>query len=145
MTQEYLTYIINPMLLIREWHEAVNQPRIFELNNPAERQNLIRLRATLIEEEFAEVIAELKALYQGEGDIARLAKELADLAYVVYGTADVFGIPLDEVFEVVDANNKTKIDPETGRVKKRADGKVEKPEWYKPISLDEIRDIINSY
>jgi predicted HAD superfamily Cof-like phosphohydrolase len=43
-------------------------------------------------------------------DVVAVADALADLAYVLYGTALVHGIPLDEVFEEVHRSNLTKAD-----------------------------------
>jgi predicted HAD superfamily Cof-like phosphohydrolase len=61
------------------------------------------LRARLIAEEAAEAVI---ALHQE--DPIGLADALADLLYVVHGTALAFGIPIEAVFEAVHAANLTK-------------------------------------
>jgi predicted HAD superfamily Cof-like phosphohydrolase len=60
-------------------------------------------RIRLMTEELAEVV---KAI--AKKDMVNLAKELADMLYVVYGTADEYGIPMDTVFSAVHASNMTK-------------------------------------
>lgn len=61
------------------------------------------LRAKLMISELGETI---KALY--ERDQVALADGLADLTYVVEGTAVTFTVPLQAVFEEVHASNMTK-------------------------------------
>ncbi|MDP9870357.1 MULTISPECIES: MazG nucleotide pyrophosphohydrolase domain-containing protein [Streptosporangium] len=131
----------DPMAELREWHEAIDQKPFLELDTDAQ-QKLLVLRRTLIGEESDEVDTEIYKFRVGRGNIAALAKELADLLYVVYGTAEVMGIDLPAVFQLVDDNNKTKIDAETGKVKKRPDGKVEKPDGFVELTYDDINDII---
>lgn len=132
-----------PMQAAREWHEAVGVKRFVELDE-SERAALASLRSNLIGEETDEVRDELWYLREGHPSASRahLAKELADLLYVVYGTADVFEIDLPAVFAAVHANNMTKVDPETGKVERREDGKILKPKGYKPLDVDEIAEII---
>jgi predicted HAD superfamily Cof-like phosphohydrolase len=59
------------------------------------------------------------------GDVVKAADALGDLAYVVYGTAWRFGIPLDDVLEVIHSSNMTKT-PTPG------DGKAVKGPGYLP-------------
>jgi len=88
----------------------------------AERQ---MLRARLMTEELAEVIKAMQT-----GDYENLAKELADLLYVVYGTADEAGIPIDRVFNEVHNSNMTKTPA------KDAGGKVQKGQNYRPPDIE---------
>ncbi|MEV4454498.1 hypothetical protein [Microbispora sp. NPDC049633] len=131
----------DPMGALADWHDAIGQRPFLEVDEDA-RIALLKLRLTLIEEEFKEVKAELEAGIRQDGVLAHLAKELADLLYVTYGTAQILDIPLDWVFEAVHANNMTKVDPETGQVRKREDGKILKPDWYRPLSDDYVNAII---
>ena len=78
------------------------------------------LRVSLIQEEFAEL---REALTQR--DIEAIAKELADLLYVVYGTAVSCGIEMAPVFQEVHRSNMSKVGGH-----KRADGK-----WIKPSTI----------
>jgi predicted HAD superfamily Cof-like phosphohydrolase len=87
-----------------------------------------RLRVRLIEEEFDE----LKEAMVG-GDLAAVAKEMADLLYVVYGTAVSYGIDMDPVFREVHRSNMSKVGGY-----KREDGKWVKPATYSPARIEPI-------
>jgi predicted HAD superfamily Cof-like phosphohydrolase len=86
------------------------------------------LRVRLIQEEFDEL---KEALDQGH--LSSMAKELADLLYVVYGTAVSYGIDMEPVFREVHRSNMSKVGGH-----KRADGKWVKPAHYSPASIDPI-------
>ena len=86
------------------------------------------LRARLIQEEFDEL---QHALYQQ--DQTAVAKELADLLYVVYGTAVSCGIDMAPVFREVHRSNMSKVGGY-----KRADGKWVKPSTYSPARIQPI-------
>lgn len=86
------------------------------------------LRVRLIQEEFDE----LKEALDRE-DLAAVAKEMADLLYVVYGTAVSYGIDMEPVFREVHRSNLSKVGGH-----KRADGKWVKPPTYSPASLEPI-------
>jgi predicted HAD superfamily Cof-like phosphohydrolase len=94
------------------------------------------LRQSLIMEEAKEVSQEL---FRPVIDKAALTKELADLLYVVHGTAVAFGLPLDVVFNRVHQSNMSKLGPE-GKPIYREDGKVLKGPNYKPPKLDDLFD-----
>ncbi|MEV4575907.1 hypothetical protein AB0K16_21945 [Nonomuraea jabiensis] len=132
----------DPMQDILEWHEAVGQKHIYYLDE-AGRSKLAELRRNLIEEEFTEVDMELTDLMAGEGSRARLAMELVDLLYVVYGTADVYAIPIEKVWNLVHAKNMEKVDSATGKVLRRMDGKILKPENFQPLTEDAVRAVID--
>jgi len=86
------------------------------------------LRVSLIQEEFAEVCEALS-----QRDIEAVAKELADLLYVVYGTAVSCGIDMAPIFREVHRSNMSKVGGH-----KRADGKWIKPPDYSPARLQPI-------
>ena len=86
------------------------------------------LRIRLIEEEFDEL---KEALHRK--DLPHIAKELADLLYVVYGTAVSYGIDMDPVFQEVQRSNMSKIGGY-----KREDGKWVKPSTYSPANIAPI-------
>lgn len=69
------------------------------------------------------------------GDLSAVAKEMADLLYVVYGTAVSYGIDMEAVFHEVHRSNLSKVGGY-----KRADGKWVKPATYSPASLEPILD-----
>ncbi len=82
------------------------------------------LRIALIEEEFNEVIEAINW-----GDPVQIAKEIADLVYVVVGTAIAFRIPFNQVFGAVCDSNLSKLDA-NGNVIRREDGKILKSSHY---------------
>jgi predicted HAD superfamily Cof-like phosphohydrolase len=86
----------------------------------------VALRQALIEEE----VAELRQAGE-DGDLVGVADALADIVYVAYGTACVYGIELDAVLDEVHASNMTKLGAD-GRPMHRADGKVLKGPGYRP-------------
>ena len=83
---------------------------------------------SLIQEEFDELREAL-----AQQDIEAVAKELADLLYVVYGTAVSCGIDMAPVFREVHRSNMSKVGGH-----KRADGKWMKPPNYSPARLQPI-------
>lgn len=131
----------NPMQDLKEFHDK------FDRDGEARRDrafsvSLLQKRNSLIEEEFKEV---QEALYD-YGVTPRLptlrskehlAKELADLLYVVYGTAEELGIPLEEVFKEVHQSNMSKVWPD-GTVHYNEIGKVLKPDTYSPPELGHL-------
>lgn len=125
---------------VREFHEAfgaaVDQP--FD-------EDLAVLRQNLIDEEVAEVHDELITPFTRDKPIdkQKLAKELADLLYVTYGTAAAFGIPIDAVFSEVHRSNMSKLGAD-GKPIYRDDGKVLKGENYTPPDLSFIKTCCNT-
>lgn len=86
------------------------------------------LRNRLIQEEFEEFQEAMQSK-----DLSAMAKELADLLYVVYGTAVSLGIDMEPVFKEVHRSNMSKVGGY-----KREDGKWVKPPTYSPASLEII-------
>ena len=84
-------------------------------------------RAELIVEEAAEVLSALSV-----GNSIDLADALADLAYVVYGTAVAFAIPLESVFREVHRSNMTK---DTNANKHHEGGTKGKGKDYSPPDI----------
>ena len=95
---------------------------------PDEKTQVLRVR--LIQEEFDE----LKEAFEAK-DLPNIAKELADLLYVVYGTAVSYGIDMEPVFQEVQRSNMSKVGGY-----KREDGKWVKPTTYSPANLKPILD-----
>lgn len=86
------------------------------------------LRVRLIQEEFDELKEALAS-----DDLSSIAKEMADLLYVVYGTAVSYGIEMQPVFREVHRSNMSKVGGY-----KREDGKWVKPATYSPASIEPI-------
>ena len=91
------------------------------------------LRLNLMNEEFEELWQAVR-----DGNLIEIADACADLCYVVIGTAIEYGIPLDVVWAEVHRSNMAKADPATGKVRFREDGKVLKPEGWKPPDIAAI-------
>lgn len=127
---------------VREFHKAFSVP----LDCTIDKKNTY-LRADLIGEEFFEVNREFFDDFDLDNtsifrvketvDVKNLAKELADLLYVVYGTAATFGIDIDRVFDEVHQSNMSKLGKD-GKPVYREDGKVLKGPNYQPPRLDWI-------
>jgi len=105
-------------------------------------------RINLIAEEARETIDALEYMESTffnetsstlNGAKEEVAKELADLLYVVYGTAEELDIPLEQVFQVVHQSNMSKAESD-GTVKRNEFGKILKPSTYAPPDLSFIHD-----
>lgn len=104
---------------------VLNKPTI----PPADR---VKLRINLIDEEVnRELIPAMIA-----GDLPKIADGLADSVYVHVGTALEYGIPLEVIWGIVQAANMDKVDPVTGKVIRREDGKILKPSGWKPPDVE---------
>jgi predicted HAD superfamily Cof-like phosphohydrolase len=146
------------MEAVRQWHQAVGEKPFIE-RDEAGRDDLIGLRSTLIAEEVQEALEALLNYRKAQimDDFAQasptavlfpggkpdpeaphwyeaLAKELADVLYVVYGTADLLEIPLEAVFTEVHRSNMSKVGP-NGQVIRREDGKILKPDSYREADV----------
>ncbi len=84
----------------------------------------------LIEEETEELVA--AALL---GDKTEVFDALLDIIVVCIGAGHSAGLPMDEGWKEVIRSNMDKVDPETGFVKRRADGKILKREGWTPPDL----------
>jgi predicted HAD superfamily Cof-like phosphohydrolase len=110
-----------------EWHKKfgvlVNEaPTI-----PDEKTKTLRMR--LIQEEAHELYAGIQS-----DDMLEIADGLADLLYVVFGTAVSFGIDIEKVFNEVHRSNMSKLWPD-GTVHYDAFGKVVKPPTYSKADI----------
>lgn len=113
------------------------------LNDERGRGNAA-LRINLLKEEHDELIEALELAEDeelGAGSSVSvltrrdIARELADLVYVAYGTAHAFAIDLDAAIAEVHRAALSKLDPATMVV--RADGKVLKPPGFVPPNMVE--------
>jgi predicted HAD superfamily Cof-like phosphohydrolase len=112
--------------MVEEFHRrfdivVADRPRV-----PDEATRALRVR--LIQEEFEEFQQAM-----AQNDLHGMAKELADLLYVVYGSAVSCGIDMEPVFREVHRSNMSKVGGH-----KRADGKWVKPPTYSPADLQPI-------
>jgi predicted HAD superfamily Cof-like phosphohydrolase len=148
MTADQLSQLMDPQSMVREFHEQ------FRLGAPDAWTNqpwsIAKLRETLISEELEEF---MDGAHQC--DPVAVADAIADLLYVVYGTAVQYGIEIAPVLTEVHRSNMTKLwtDEEIqialppavtidrvshgprGWLVKRQDGKVIKSPSYEPADI----------
>jgi predicted HAD superfamily Cof-like phosphohydrolase len=129
--------------MVHEFHE------VFDCDIAQDDTARLRLnRYRLIKEEFDELAVEIAdsnaQVWRGEGrkqyeksNRERLLKEMADLVYVLYGTAVAMGMDLDEAVRRVHTSNMSKRTL-YGEVLRRGDGKVLKSDQYVPPDLRNV-------
>ena len=114
---------MQPQDMVAEFHRKFDIPVGDSPSIPSEATRQLRVR--LIQEEFTELQEAMAAQ-----DLPGVAKELADLLYVVYGTAVSYGVDMDPVFREVHRSNLSKVGGY-----KREDGKWVKPPTYSPADV----------
>jgi Phosphoribosyl-ATP pyrophosphohydrolase len=114
---------------VNRWHMVMN---IYPFNGMKTENDSIDLiwtgRIRLITEELAE-LAKAVAV----GNKTEIADGLADLTWVVLGTAVEFDVPFNDVWDEVKKSNYTKVGG-----KPDAGGKIIKPIGYKAPDIDSI-------
>lgn len=111
---------------VRDFHRATDTPIGSSPCLPSDER--IQLRERLIHEELRELYVEM-----ARGDLAKIAEESIDVIYVIIGMLEEYGVPTGDVWDAKHAANMMKVDPVTGKVRRREDGKIMKPEgWQKP-------------
>jgi len=85
----------------------------------------------LIEEECEELVQAM-----ADNDPVEQLDALIDIMVVTAGALHSLGVDADGAWKEVMRSNFDKVDPRTGRVNKREDGKVLKPENWEPPQLD---------
>lgn len=114
------------MGMVTEFHRMTGQP--IGIGKPGIcNWKICVSRLRLISEESGELVKAMDTY--SELGVAPVADALADLLYVVFGTAITFGIPMDRVFREVHESNMTK---KGGHIE---GGKWIKPEGYKAVDL----------
>ena len=118
---------------VDEFRKAGDSPNFDPENLDLVRSNMIM--NCIVEEanEFFEAAAAYE-IKQDEESRANLCKEWADMAYVVSQAACYYDIPADAAFVRVAENNLTKVG-DNGKLIKREDGKILKPEGYVPADM----------
>ena len=116
--------------LVIEFHEKFGAPITSSPNLAPFRET--ELRHSLMQEELSEYLVATHM-----DDLIGIADALADLAYVVYGTAIIHGIDLDAVIREVHRSNMTKLGAD-GTPIYRMDGKVLKGPNYEPPNIARV-------
>ena len=118
----------NPFADQKQFMEAADQT-VSNLANPQQAE----LYMNLIEEEFDEI--------QAADSIENLVKELADLLVVTIGALYSLGVEPDKVWQEVHRSNMSKL--VFGKLLKREDGKVLKPDSYSPADMTPFTAQVN--
>jgi len=121
---------------VRDFHEKFGLTSHRKPNEPISPDDVV-LRRNIVGEECIEVLEALDRLFCLYPSLntsklvhllAEVADGIADLIYVLHGTAVTFGIDMEPIWDAVHAANMTK---EGGGY--REDGKILKPEgWEHP-------------
>ena len=124
--------LLHPYDAVDAFHEAFGLLRAQAPQLPDEPAR--QLRIDLLYEEYCEY---LKG--EEDDDLVQIADALADMIYIALGTAVAYGIPLDRVFAEVHKSNMAKL--VDGKVIRRADGKILKPETWTPPDIKGVLGI----
>ena len=124
---------------VRAFHRAFG----LDLDAPVTK-HLMKLRDTLLEEEINEYDDEVCIrdvdgihVYYKNRISPNMIKEMADMLYIIYGTAATFGIDIDTAFNRVHESNMSKLG-EDGKPIYREDGKALKGPNYKPPTMEDL-------
>ena len=120
---------MNPIVKsLLEFNEAFEIPYLTEPGLSSDE--LIELRIKLLSEEVEEYAEAART-----GDLVEVLDALADIAYILAGTIINHGMQeiYDDAFNEVHKSNMAKL--VDGKVIRREDGKVMKPEGWQPPQL----------
>ena len=120
---------MNP--IVKSLLEFNNAFEIPKLDSPGlSNDELIELRIKLLKEEVEEYAEAARA-----GDLVEVLDALADIGYILAGTIINHGMQhiYDDAFDEVHRSNMAKL--VDGKVLRRDDGKVMKPEGWQPPNL----------
>ena len=91
----------------------------------------------LIDEEAKEVVQAVK-----DNDRQEILKELLDLIVVAVGAIHSLGADGEGAWKEVIRSNMSKVDKETGKIRKREDGKILKPVGFSPANITPFLKIV---
>ncbi len=115
---------MNPFKDVETFLNAVGQnPPPFN----ADESDQSRLYKKLIDEEYSEFIEAWN-----NNDDPEKVDACFDMIWVIVGYMRSRGWDVDKIWEHGAGTNLSKIDPTTGLVRRREDGKILKPEGWKP-------------
>jgi len=117
---------------LKEFHEVFN---LDWGDKPAHlNEKTKKLRIEIMREEMKEATEAME-----NEPIENIAKELADVLYVVCGTIGEYGLgdKMEQIFDEVHKSNMSKLDSK-GKPIYREDGKVLKSSDYKPADIKTI-------
>jgi NTP pyrophosphatase (non-canonical NTP hydrolase) len=93
----------------------------------------------LVVEEINELMVGMQKLRKDESvaNYAEVADAIADSIWVLAGLGSVLDLPMGEVWNEVAISNHAKI-AHDGKIHKRADGKILKPEGWRPPAIESL-------
>jgi predicted HAD superfamily Cof-like phosphohydrolase len=117
---------------VTEFHNIF---KIYSQDRPKLPQKVTRdLRKRILKEEYEEY-----QQAEDDDDLVEIADALADMIYVIIGTAVSYGIPIDKVFDEVHASNMSKLGT-NGQPIYRSDGKISKGENFFEPNIKKLVD-----
>lgn len=119
----------DPVRDVRDFHQAFDQRVASYPEFPEQDERALRVK--LLREEFGEYIA----AEEGD-DFIEVADALADMLYIICGTAVSYGIPLEDLHNEVHRSNMDKL--VNGKPIKREDGKVIKPDGWEAPNVEMV-------
>jgi hypothetical protein len=141
---------------VEDFHRTFGHPTGgHTLNNPNDTKTL-QGRLDFIAEEFFELLTSIvgeehvkpvsdayhnniKVTPDSPRDVIEFTDALADLVFLIYGTAIIYNIPLDDVLDEVYSSNMSKLD-ENGNPIYREDGKIMKSHLFTPPRIKVVLD-----
>lgn len=124
---------------LAEFHRAFG---IYQNGRPKFRipQEVHELRMRVMQEEVAEYAEEYALSGDDDARLQAVVKELADIAYTLFGTVVSHGLQeeFERVFDAVHESNMSKLDAD-GKPIYRADGKVLKSKLYHEPDLSFVK------
>lgn len=99
----------------------------------ADRSDQSNLYMNLIREEFCEMMNA-----ETESNDTEICDACFDLIWVVVGYMHSRGWNCEDIWDEGSQSNLSKIDHETGRVIRREDGKILKPDGWKPPNFEKF-------
>lgn len=109
---------------------SVDVKRFVDACDQAPSDENANLYVKLIEEEFNEFREAIE-----QNDVVEQLDACMDMIWVILGYCHMKKFKVQEAWDEVADSNLSKIDTRTGKVIKREDGKVLKPEGWKPPQL----------
>ena len=119
---------------VRIFMEACGQEVLNTASYEKSNEKQIELYMNLIREEFEELLEGHK-----NKDVVEIADACGDLIWVILGLANTLGIPMHRVWYEITSSNMSKT--VEGRIIKRDDGKILKPDTYFPPNIHRALEI----
>lgn len=129
---------------VKEFHRAFGVPSAEKPTEPT--RELYDLRVGLIDEELSEFVeGHYESMTQDaefKPNLIEIADAIGDMLYVIYGTADQYGLDADAIFEAIHVSNMSKLD-ENGKPLFHdgitgPEGKVKKSDRFEEPKLREV-------